>query len=43
MEKPGAVRDGGSYEERFGKIACWNTLMDEARYMNAKWNEFRTA
>ena len=43
MEKSGAVRDGGSYEERFGKIACWNTLMDEARYMNAKWNEFRTA
>src|SRR5215468_1482638 len=43
MEKAGAVRDGGSYEARFSKIACWNTLMDEARYMNGKWNEFRTA
>jgi len=43
MEKAGAVRDGGSYEDRFSKIACWNTLMDEARYMNEKWNEFRTA
>jgi putative spermidine/putrescine transport system substrate-binding protein len=43
MEKPGAVRDGGSYEARFSKIACWNTVMDEARYMNEKWNEFRTA
>lgn len=43
MEKAGAVRDGGSYEARFSKIACWNTLMDEARYMNEKWNEFRTA
>jgi putative spermidine/putrescine transport system substrate-binding protein len=43
IEKAGAVRDGGSYEARFSKIACWNTLMDEARYMNEKWNEFRTA
>jgi putative spermidine/putrescine transport system substrate-binding protein len=43
MEKAGAVRDGGSYEARFSKIACWNTLMDQARYMNEKWNEFRTA
>ena len=43
MEKAGAVRDGGSYEDRFNKIACWNTVMDEARYMNEKWNEFRTA
>src|SRR5215470_5061823 len=43
MEQAGAVRDGGSYEDRFSKIACWNTVMDEARYMNEKWNEFRTA
>jgi putative spermidine/putrescine transport system substrate-binding protein len=43
MEKAGAVRDGGSYDARFSKIACWNTVMDEARYMNEKWNEFRTA
>jgi putative spermidine/putrescine transport system substrate-binding protein len=43
MEKAGATRDGGSYEERFSKIAAWNTLMTEAVYMNNKWNEFRTA
>jgi len=43
MEKAGAVRDGGSYADRFNRIACWNTVMDEARYMNEKWNEFRTA
>jgi putative spermidine/putrescine transport system substrate-binding protein len=43
IEKPGAVRDGGSYEDRFSKIACWNTLMDEALYLEQKWNEFRTA
>jgi putative spermidine/putrescine transport system substrate-binding protein len=43
MEKAGVVRDGGSYDARFSKIACWNTVMDEARYMNEKWNEFRTA
>ncbi|MGD9536016.1 MAG: PotD/PotF family extracellular solute-binding protein [Alphaproteobacteria bacterium] len=43
MEKAGATRDGGSYLDRFSKIAAWNTLMKEAVYMNNKWNEFRTA
>ena len=33
MEKAGAVRDGGSFEERMGKVACWNSVMDEDRYM----------
>ncbi len=40
MEKPGAVRDGGAFWDRMGRVACWNTLMDENRYMVAKWNEF---
>jgi putative spermidine/putrescine transport system substrate-binding protein len=40
MEKPGAVRDGGAFWDRMGKVACWNTLMDENRYMVNKWNEF---
>lgn len=40
MEKAGAVRDGGSFWERMGKVACWNTLMDENVYMVKKWNEF---
>ncbi|OLU35176.1 ABC transporter substrate-binding protein [Pseudomonas sp. PA15(2017)] len=40
MEKAGAVRDGGSYEQRMGSVACWNSVMDENRYMIRKWNEF---
>jgi len=43
MEKPGAVRDGGAFWDRMGKVACWNTLMDENRYMVSKWNEFLAA
>ena len=40
MEKAGAVRDGGSFDERMGKVACWNSVMDEDRYMVKRWNEF---
>ena len=40
MEQPGNVRDGGSFEARMGNIACWNTVMDEDRYMIKRWNEF---
>ncbi|PXF30697.1 ABC transporter substrate-binding protein [Pokkaliibacter plantistimulans] len=40
MEKAGAVRDGGSYAERMGHVACWNSVMDENKYMVRKWNEF---
>ncbi len=36
----GDVRDGGSYEDRFSKVAVWNNLMDEAELLFAKWNEF---
>ena len=43
MEKAGAVRDGGSFQERMGRIACWNSVMDEDRYMVQKWNEFIVA
>jgi putative spermidine/putrescine transport system substrate-binding protein len=43
MEKAGAVRDGGSYDQRMGNIACWNTVMDEDVYMVRKWNEFISA
>ncbi|MBB5751912.1 ABC transporter substrate-binding protein [Prosthecomicrobium pneumaticum] len=39
----GDVRDGGSYEERFSKVAVWNNLMDEAEFLYAKWNEFSGA
>ena len=40
MEPEGAKRDGGSFYERMGKVECWNSVMDENRYMVRKWNEF---
>ncbi len=43
MEKAGAVRDGGSFEARMGAVACWNSVMDEDRYMVRRWNEFIAA
>ncbi|MCB5409462.1 ABC transporter substrate-binding protein [Pseudogemmobacter faecipullorum] len=43
MDKAGASRDGGSFEARIGNIACWNTVMDEERYMVSRWNEFVSA
>ena len=43
LEKAGAVRDGGSYDDRMGAVACWNAVMDENDYMVRKWNEFIAA
>jgi len=43
MEKPGAVRDGGSIAQRLGNIAVWNSVMDEDRYLTRRWNEFLTS
>ena len=43
LAKAGSVRDGGSYEQRMGAIACWNAVMDENEYMVRKWNEFVAA
>ena len=43
LAKTGEVRDGGSYEQRMGAVACWNALMDENTYMVQKWNEFVAA
>ena len=40
MEKVGAVRDGGSYKNRMGRIAVWNSVMDENEYLTDRWNEF---
>lgn len=40
MEGPGAKRDGGSFYDRMGAVACWNAVMDENQYMVRKWNEF---
>jgi putative spermidine/putrescine transport system substrate-binding protein len=43
MEKPGNVRDGGSFEQRMGNIAVWNAVMNEDRYLTRRWNEFITS
>ena len=43
LASTGDVRDGGSYDERMGKVACWNSVMDENQYMVRKWNEFIAA
>ncbi|MDU6373137.1 MAG: extracellular solute-binding protein [Bradyrhizobium sp.] len=43
MEKAGTKRDGGSFLDRVTNISCWNTLMDEAAYMNKRWNDFKVA
>jgi len=43
LDKAGSVRDGGSYADRMGSVACWNAVMDENRYMVKKWNEFIAA
>jgi putative spermidine/putrescine transport system substrate-binding protein len=39
----GEVRDGGSFVERFSKVAIWNSLPQNAEYLYAKWNEFNAA
>ena len=43
LARTGSVRDGGSYEQRMGAIACRNAVMDENEYMVRKWNEFVAA
>ena len=43
IAKAGEIRDGGSFYERMGAVAVWNTVMDEDKYMVRKWNEFVAA
>ena len=43
LESKGAVRDGGSFTDRMGKVACWNSVMKEQTYMVKRWNEFIAA
>lgn len=35
----GEVRDGGSYAQRMGHIAVWNSVMDEHNYLTRHWHE----
>jgi len=39
----GEVRDGGSYEQRMGHIAVWNSVMDEHNYLVRRWSDFMRA
>src|SRR5690242_9837201 len=41
--KKGDVRTGGSYWNRYSKIAVWNSLMDENDYLTKRWTEFLNA
>lgn len=43
IESKGAVRDGGSFNERMGNVVCWNSVMNEQTYLIQKWNEFVAA
>lgn len=38
--RAGDVRNGGSYENRFGNVAVWNTVMDSYEYSLPHWHEF---
>ena len=41
--RKGDVRTGGSYEQRFGNVAVWNTVMPTYDYSLQKWYEFVSA
>ena len=43
IEDVGATRDGGSFEDRLGNIAVWNSVMSEQDYLVQKWTEFIAA
>lgn len=39
----GEIRDGGSYTQRMGHIAVWNSVMDEHNYLVRRWHDFLSA
>jgi putative spermidine/putrescine transport system substrate-binding protein len=39
----GQVRDGGDYAARMGRIAVWDSVMDEHNYLVRRWNDFMRA
>lgn len=39
----GSTRRGGSYQERFGRVAVWNTVMPTYEYSLQRWGEFLLA
>ena len=40
IAEEGERRNGGSYEERFSRIAVWNTVMDHYEHTLYRWGEF---
>jgi len=32
--------NGGSLENRIGRVACWNSSMGENRYLHRQWRRF---
>ena len=43
LEPKGSIRDGGSFVERMSRVACWNSIMDESRYLLRRWKQFENA
>jgi putative spermidine/putrescine transport system substrate-binding protein len=43
IEKSGAIRDGGEHDRRMGSLSCWNSIMDETRYLIRQWQRLRQA
>ncbi|MBF0172121.1 MAG: extracellular solute-binding protein [Magnetococcales bacterium] len=41
--RKGTIRNGGSYWQRFSRIAVWNTVMDTYEYILPRWHEFLLA
>ncbi|OTP75036.1 ABC transporter substrate-binding protein [Caballeronia sordidicola] len=39
----GQLRDGGDYAARMGRIAVWDSVMDEQNYLVRRWGEFLRA
>ncbi len=39
----GQQRDGGNYMARMGRIAVWDSVMDEHNYLVRRWNDFMRA
>ncbi len=43
LEPAGSVRDGGSFAQRMSRVTCWNSIMDQSRYLLRRWREFQNA
>ena len=39
----GRTRDGGSYSNRFSRVAVWNTVMETYEYSLRRWHDFLAA